>query len=385
MAITKLTDFIKVVNDKWSYGESIFGYDSDVNEDHNIVYPLLLIKPPTSNIDNIYEGWEDYDFEVDFFNTYEKAARDVVELQKRWDNLQDLALEWLDLVLKNYPNKEVMINHETVVIERDKDEMNDKLVKINMVFQIRMFRRCFNPQSIYPSNYSDLVVWLRAKSDVTFDIPTKRANDWKDQSGNNNKVLQTTTAKQPLRYGYDGADDKSYIRFDGTDDVFVSDNNCPITADEFTIYVVSKIDDSTNSDILFGYSRGSVEIRLGTNNDGMLRGSVIDGAGQEIEIEINGADTSKYHIAKLKLKNKRLYLNYYASGVSLSSDVQNPSYDSTQTYDDDEFNIGFIKDGAASNQLKGNIEEVIVFNRELEDVESTDIVEYLSGEYNLGI
>jgi hypothetical protein len=146
MAIEKLTDFVKVANDKWTYGESKFGYESEVNQDHNIIYPFLLIKPPTTNIENVYNGWQDHDFEVQFYNTFEKEARDAVELQKRWDNLEDLGLEWMDMILKNYNNTEVIISHDSVVIEREKEDKNDKLVKINMIFQVRMFRRCFNPQ-----------------------------------------------------------------------------------------------------------------------------------------------------------------------------------------------------------------------------------------------
>ena len=57
-------------------------------------------------------------------------------------------------------------------------------------------------------------------------------------------------ANKPLRYGYDGINDKSYIAFNGTTDILISKGNSPITAD-FTIFIVSKV--SANDSIVFYY------------------------------------------------------------------------------------------------------------------------------------
>tara|TARA_R110002167_G_scaffold100424_1_gene262173 strand:+ start:3809 stop:6745 length:2937 start_codon:yes stop_codon:yes gene_type:complete len=267
MAIEKLTDFVKVANDKWTYGESKFGYESEVNQDHNIIYPFLLIKPPTTNIENVYNGWQDHDFEVQFYNTFEKEARDAVELQTRWDNLEDLGLEWMDMILKNYNNTEVIISHDSVVIEREKEDKNDKLVKINMIFQVRMFRRCFNPQYKYPTDVNGLVSWLKADSDVTFNIHKKTASQWLDQTSNNNDVSQLTELSKPLRYGFDGASDKSKITFNGKSQYFESNNNMPITGNDFSIFHVAKCEQlpTTLSQSIISYkdTDGDEEIRNG--------------------------------------------------------------------------------------------------------------------------
>ena len=39
MAITRLKDIVTVFQDKWTYGDSRFGYESEINETHNTVYP----------------------------------------------------------------------------------------------------------------------------------------------------------------------------------------------------------------------------------------------------------------------------------------------------------------------------------------------------------
>ena len=98
MAVTRLTDIVTVFESKWTYGDVKFGYESEVNQDHDTKYPLMMITPPESTIPEIYNGREEYDFEINFYNLYSQAAQSVVTLQKRWDNLQDLANEWLDFL-----------------------------------------------------------------------------------------------------------------------------------------------------------------------------------------------------------------------------------------------------------------------------------------------
>ena len=105
MAITRLTDIIQVFEDKWTYGDVKFGYEGELNQDHDVKYPLLLIEPPESTIPEIFDGRELYTFEINFYNLYTQAAQSAVKLQQRWDNLQDLGNEWLDLTLKHFQDK----------------------------------------------------------------------------------------------------------------------------------------------------------------------------------------------------------------------------------------------------------------------------------------
>ena len=50
MAINRLTDIITVFDSKWTYGDVKFGYEPDVNQDHDTKYPLMLVEPPISTI-----------------------------------------------------------------------------------------------------------------------------------------------------------------------------------------------------------------------------------------------------------------------------------------------------------------------------------------------
>ena len=381
MASTRLTDIISVFESKWTYGDVKFGYEGEVNQDHDIKYPLMLVEPPESTIPQIYNGREEYTFEINFYNLYSQATQSVVTLQKRWDNLQDLANEWLDFVLKNYQDVTVdaYLNDESIEIERVKEVANDRLVQLKLTFTMSGFTKCFRPVSHYPSDFSDLVVWLKADSGVTFDIPTKRASAWADQSGNSNSVAEATSSKQPLRYGYDGADDKSYLSFDGTNDILTSGSNCPISATSYTIFAVAKQNDTQISiKPIFDYTRTPTTNRIivGYRNNKfytLVRNSLVEQTHTQ-----SSGNANSYGLIATSLDG---------SGAKFKTQFNNESLQTTTlvgwsatTFSDESFTIG----GSATEGFTNtNIEEVIVYNRELTDQEKLDIRNYLNTKYKI--
>ena len=252
MAITRLTDLVSTMKTKWTYGDSDFAYTFEVNEKHNTTYPYMMINPPNSEMPEVYGGWEAYDFEVDFFQLYQTAAQDAVSLEQRWDNLQDLALEWLDNVMIFYNNPTgadvgVYFLEETLDFDRVKEVANDRLVQIKMSFTMRAVTRCMfgSIPSTYPSQLSDLVIWLRADSGVTFNNVTHNVSAWADYSGYDNNVSPPAVGNAAKRYTYDGAQDKTMMGFNGYVSFFRSDSNCPITS-SFTMFTVAKANIPTN-------------------------------------------------------------------------------------------------------------------------------------------
>ena len=378
MAITRLTDIITVFDSKWTYGDVKFGYDGEVNQDHDTQYPLMLVNPPESIIPAIYDGREEYSFEINFYNLYSQAAQSVVTLQKRWDNLQDLSNEWLDMVLKNYQDVtvEAYLNDESIEIERIKDTKNDKLVQIKLIFTMSAFTKCFRPVSSYPSDFADLVVWLRADSGVTFDIPTKRVSDWGDGSGNSNDVVQATVAKQPLRNGYDGQNDKSYFSFDGINDFMTSSNNSPITTD-FTILEVSRIDEVSNN--VFGWNDGAASISIGTDASGYMSATVGDGV-TSLSTNTAVVNTLSSHIGVLKKHNKRIDLEYYDSSNSIATTDNDSGFNHSFEFNTATFDVGSLN---ASQFLNGQLQEVIIYNRALSATEIADVRGYLNLKYKI--
>ena len=378
MAITRLTDIVEVFESKWVYGDVKFGYEGEVNQDHDTQYPLMLIQPPTSTMPEIYSGREEYEFEINFYNLYTQAAQSVVKLQKRWDNLQDLANEWMDFVLKNYQDVtvEVYLNDESIEIERVKDVANDKLVQIKLVFTMSGFTKCFRPTSNFPSDYSDLVVWLSADSNATFDIPTKRVSLLGDRASTNN-VAQATVANQPLWKGFDGTNDKSYISFDGTNDALTSLSNLPLGHD-FTIFEVSKITKDSDSSV-FGYRAVRGQIQMGIDTNGKYNVRVNDGT-YDLSVSTTDDADGDYHIGIMHLHNKRVHLEYYDALGSFTNTDTDSSFDHELTFNTASFNIGKYNTG---NYMTGEFNELIIFNRQLTDAEIADVKGYLNLKYKI--
>mgnify|MGYP003146237674 CR=1 FL=1 len=245
----KLTDIVQVMKDKWVFGDKFFGYEEEFNDNHNTQYPSMLITPPTSVFPEVglNNGWEEYTFEIYFSDLYNRTSQANEEIDQRWENLQDLATEWLDEFLKFYQDTApilAFLEDESVIIERNKEVANDQLLQLKLTFTWRVMSMCFRPQSTSPNQIANLAIWLRADSGTTYSTPTKKVSAWADQSGNSNDASQSSVTMQPKRYTYDGASDKTRIEFNGTTDFMKSDSNSPITTD-FTIFTVAQADPVT--------------------------------------------------------------------------------------------------------------------------------------------
>ena len=391
MAITRLKDIITVFENKWTYGDSRFGYESEINETHNTQYPAMIIQPPESVIPDVITGREEFEFEVNFYNLYQQAAQSAVTLQHRWDNLQDLATEWMDQVLKNYQDNGVDVYLDTAGIEfeRVKEVANDRLVQIKLSFTMSAFTKCFRPVSNYPTDFSDLVVWLRADSGVTFDIATQQVSAWTDYSGNTpaNSVAQATSANQPLRIGYDGANDKARINFNGTSHILTSNNNAPITANDFTILSVFKYTDlNNNSQRVFSIRESTDRVIFGINDTGRIFFKAVDDLNNQGEVLSDVSELmSDFNIAMAQCKKvsggSDLTVQFN-NNASVTTNVANFNNNNTG-FDDAVFTIGNISILSTATYFKGDLCELIVFNRALDTTELATVKDYLNKKYRI--
>ena len=389
MAITRLKDIVTVFQDKWTYGDSRFGYESEINETHNTVYPAMIIQPPESVMPDIYSGREEFEFEVNFYNLYQQAAQSAVTLQHRWDNLQDLATEWMDLVLKNFQDAtvQVYLNDESIEFERVKEVANDRLVQIKLVFTMSAFTKCFRPVSNYPSDISDLVVWLRADSGVTFDIATQQVSAWTDYSGNSNSVAQATSASQPLRIGYDGANDKARINFNGTSHILTSNNNAPITANDFTILSVFKYTNLDNSSQrVFSVRESTDRVVFGLDSSGRIFFKAVDNDGFQGQVLSDVSEImSDFNIAMAqckKISGGSDLIVQFNNNATQTTTVANFNNNDTG-FDDAVFTIGGLTTLTSFTYLKGDLCELIVFNRALNTTELATVKDYLNNKYRI--
>ena len=400
MAIIRLTDIITTMKDKWTYGDKFFGYTEEFNDNHSTQYPSLLITPPDSTYPELTprNGWEEYAFEVYFSDLYNRTAQSNESIEQRWDNLQDLANEWLDMFLKSYIGIQAgkttisYLTDGSLTIERKKEVANDQLLQLKMSFSWKIFSKCFTPVSNYPNQISGLSSWLRADSNATFSIPTKRVSAIGDGSGNSNGVAQVVAASQPLRYTYGGGVlDKTMFTFDS--DALVSDNNFTTDgtlAEEFTIFEVSKINAVSNA--VFGYfhlTDGSY-IEMGTNVAGEYEVSVSDGT-TVLTQKTTQVITGSYHISSLRKQNRSIDFNYYDSLYSHALSNYNGAFTLPTSFENEKFRIGCTQesDGGAppasinARHLDGDFQEIIMYDRKLTDAETAKVVDYLNKKYNI--
>ena len=389
MAI-KLTDIVTVMKDKWTYGDKFFGYTEEFNDNHKTFYPSLLITPPDSvfpevGLDN---GWENYTFEVYFSDLYNRTAQANESIEQRWENLQDLGTEWLDNFLKYYQAEAPItgfLEDESVSIERNKEVANDQLVQIKMTFTWRVLSKCFRPKSTYPNQISGLTSWLRADSNVTFSIPTKKVSAIGDSSENSNGVSQADKDFQPIRHTYGGALDKTRISFDGVNDYLVSDNNCPITGNDLTMFYVGKSNaTSAVSQRVIGYrdsaGGGTDRLNFGIQNTGRVWFKVIDDSnnGGSLISSISDLGTVN-HIASARVEDTNFYLRYN-NNTEVSGSF---TFSNNNGFTLAPFTIGSVELGAVGTHWDGDIQEVIIYNRALSKFETDKVVDYLNKKYKI--
>ena len=398
MAIIRLTDIVTTMKDKWTYGDKFFGYTEEFNDNHNTQYPSLLITPPDSAYPELSpkNGWEDYAFEVYFSDLYNRTDQANESIEQRWDNLQDLANEWLDMFLKTYmgagsytynQGANSYLTDGSLIIERRKEVANDQLLQLKMNFSWRVFSKCFTPVSTYPNQISGLSSWLRADSNVTFSIPTKKVSSVVDGSGNTNGVAQTAKSLQPLRYTYGGgALDKTRISFNGTSDYLVSDNNCPITGNDFAIFYVGKVNALTvGTQRAVGYrdasGGGSDRLNFGVASNGRLYFKAKDDTGNNGQITSTAIDQgTNWHIGYAAIEGTDFYLQY---NDSPEVTINIPLYSNNNGFNLAPFRVGFIESGIAGDYWDGDIQEVIIYNKFLPKTEQNKIRDYLNKKYNI--
>jgi len=398
MAI-KLTDIVTVMKDKWTYGDKFFGYAEEFNDNHKTFYPSLLITPPDSvfpevGLDN---GWENYTFEVYFSDLYNRTAQANESVEQRWENLQDLGTEWLDNFLKHYQATAPItgfLEDESVRIEREKEVANDQLIQIKMTFTWRVLSKCFRPQSTSPNQISGLTSWLRADSNATFSIPTKKVSVIGDGSGNGNGVSQTDNSLQPLRYSYGGGNlNKTMLTFDSN--ALVSDNNFVPSSNQknFTIIEVSQI--NTADSTVFGYYDffNDRRIEMGTKDNGEYNVYMINSSEElSVDLPVTSSDLGKPHIGVLRYLNVEIKHDYYSADWEFNNiqDYNINFFEAGDTFNDEKFRIGCTTNNIAVppeptniKYLDGDFQEIIMYDKALTDDEVAKVVDYLNKKYKI--
>ena len=217
---------------------------------------------------------------------------------------------------------------------------------------------------------ANLKLWLKADAGITLNGSS--VSDWADQSGNGNNATQTTGASQPL-FVTNGLNNLPVLRFDGSNDFFNGTTIPNINTSSISIFVVAKGEAQTSiaadffgiGSITNGFTftrRMNVEHLSMHNNNAYISFPSLPNAGFPFKI-LEG------------IKNYGEISELLINGVSLGT-----STDATLngTFTNTNFHIGRNLD---YDYFKGEIAEIILYMKALNNTERQQVEQYLMDKY----
>lgn len=376
---------------KWLNGDFKFGYLSDINDDVNADYPLLLVTPPDSVIPDETTNMADYEFQAHILKPYyqnQAGSLDVV-----FDLIEQEALIWLQSVLDSYTKSEVILKGE-IVVERSKERFNDKLLQITLTFTLNTFRKAFGDYDKHRVDSLSPAVWLRSDSGVKtkFYGGNEVVSKMIDQSGNGNHFDAIADANM-CEFKYESSDcGLPYLYFDGVDGfmkcVNNGINNGAGIPREHTIIWVAKADSDAviPSSFLTKNADPAVpnfEIKIaegeeGTSwqtylNDGIANGNhtALATDGLATELAIVGYD---FH-------NKGVHI--FKNSVQDGND-NSPHFTAFDDYGVERaMALGSYSSSSPDRLFKGEFYELIIFPTDLSHEQIQMIQKYLMHKYGI--
>src|SRR6266568_1754223 len=225
-----------------------------------------------------------------------------------------------------------------------------------------------------------LQLWLEADVGVTAGAGGK-VTAWQDQSGNGNNASQTTADMSPLLVN-DAINGKPVLRFDGVDDFLeVADSDSVSITGDITTFFLVKFDDFATYRAVWAKTLAN---QPGPNDWYALPGSGIPRAYRGNGLGMNGSadggqalTAGKYQVVGWDMAGSQLthYVGAFASGgrqidPSVIADADTSLLIGTR---DDRVTI-----------MKGDIGEILIYNRALTVSDRVAVVVYLNKKYLYG-
>jgi prepilin-type N-terminal cleavage/methylation domain-containing protein len=212
-----------------------------------------------------------------------------------------------------------------------------------------------------PSDLSDLSLWLRADKGITKDANNFVAQ-WDDRSGNGNNAIQATGAAQPLLVN-NGLNGEPVIRFDGADNFFLTND---ITVGQASMFVVFKKTVGTNAYLIGNSSQLYTGLANWSNNNTYYQDQYM-----HYLAAATGQISSFSSLACIyDGSNGVFYVNNISSGTAAYSDLNFAVNEIGGRYTN-------------SDDLNGDIAEIIIYNQALGDSDRQQVENYLNEKYNL--
>jgi hypothetical protein len=227
-----------------------------------------------------------------------------------------------------------------------------------------------------PGSFSGLRLWLRADAGVSKDSADK-VSGWADQSSSGNPASQASAAKQPLWIS-SALNGQPVLRFDG-DDFLTLGSSPSLATGNFTFFVVASTRETWGTQALLSRDVGS-----GWNNKWIYWIN-----GSRMQMLVQNPSTYQYlesrDFSRVANKAEIFFLSkagrdyqHFLSGTMIgaqTADLDVPSINS-------DFRIGQAEDNF---YLRGDMAEVVIYDRVLSIEERQAVENYLALKYALPI
>jgi len=247
-----------------------------------------------------------------------------------------------------------------------------------------------------PQQLDSLFYWFKADEGVFDSLGNAITTDdvgiaeWRDFSGNNYHVTQTTNGARPVYKTTGGPGSKPAIQFDGTNDFLASAAHF-WGSDDLTVIVVMKFANATRNatDGVVGRYQSATERQwwfyggVSTTFPGTFR---VDQAGDgTLQRQVQSPNNFKHTTWKV-----HSWANNGTSAVTLFSDGSSVSLTTTGEGNysildlTSSLEIGAVFTSATPTAfLQGSISEIIVYSRALSADERVGVEQYLKAKYSL--
>jgi len=228
-----------------------------------------------------------------------------------------------------------------------------------------------------------LVLWLRADAGVTTN-QNGLVMQWDDQSGSLNHAFQATDLQMPL-FVPNAITNKPALRFDGSATAGEHDflniphaESLAITGDLTTLFVI-KVDDFANYNAVWSKTAGNLPAPtdLYTDPSGPMRLYRGDGTLQNLSTVPSAQALRAGAYLVLAVDIRETTATHYLNGQPNGTGTVN-----TNTADTgQDMKIGTRSD--FFTRMRGDIAEILIYNRSLSDAERNTAFSYLQNKYGL--
>lgn len=224
-----------------------------------------------------------------------------------------------------------------------------------------------------------LQLWLKADAGVTTNA-VGGVTQWDDQSGNANTAAQADENLAPKLVN-NAINNKPVLRFDGVNDYLgVADSASVSISGDITTFFVVKFDDFANYRAVWAKTAGNLPAPndwYALPNSGIPRAYRGDGTAVNIGTVDGGTAlrAGSYLVVGFDMAGTRL-THYLAAQPTGSGQIANTLGDS-----DTALLIGTR--GDLFTKMKGDIGEILIYDRALSAAERIAVVDYLANKYDI--